>query len=585
MNSYFDEARISLLFLRRIRTIEFRIHGSSDEGWSVSRQTPAGGDFRLFSELAVCSFTKTMESAAQIAGKDTWCIVIVDPQTVNRLPESSRRAAKHAECGLAALISSKSDDENVPIPEALQSNIFNTLPVGLVSDLPVHIHATFSLSGDRKSISIEEDAQSQGSKWNRSLLQDILPQLYLEFLDDLGKSVENIFKFWPQQEPPKRTCAELLCASFWEKLPQSSQHVFPKAKLITDISQHQAPQMLEFSQAVFDFLPVASSSVLTPLLLSLGVNLARQVPREVARHLKSSPKVQFVTGQSLRQLLKEEGSGALLLAEMAKNPLIWEVLCHNLAPDEAELDDLDGCYILPLADGSLAPLKLKDAKDVEVQSYYVASKKELELFDFASSCLVSQSTGEKLKAILDCEKFNLYSLRLCHVVEILKMKPTLAVPTPEADQWLTKFWDFWNGSAAETLPDLDGLDVDIFRATLSGIDVYTSPKQFHQLPAVIEPSNLDHTKLCDIVPGLYLFDAKLMPKAFTDLETSLLRENSFRRLIQALRLLAKSKNKPLETFLQVYLDVPQLEVSFCSLHPFQDTKIHLHWNANKVWFI
>jgi sacsin len=564
MNSYFDEARVSLLFLRRIKSIDFSIWGQPDSAWSVTRRPPLDEDAKSFSELVVCSFVNKGEFGPQISGKDKWWVAIEDLlPTADRLPESSRRVMKNVECGLAALISSKLDDTSASTPEVIQSKMFYTLPLPICSDLPVHIHATFALSGDRQSISVDQQgAQSHGAEWNRYLLQDALPKLYLSFLDDLGKQVrQDVFNFWPGEEPPKRSCAEILCASFWEELPKSSQRLFPKAQPATQLSQRRAAQLFDINQAVFDFLPKDSSEALAPLLISLGVNLVRHIPPGVMKHLKALPEVTSVKGPMLRQLLKSERTSTCLLKEMAENPRIWEILLHQLIQDEAELEDLDGCHILPLADGSLAPLNyIIRTDDSQASSYYLASKKELVLFNFASRCLVPSKFGLKLGQVVESGKFDVTTLRISHAKRLLEMRPkaTSSTPNPETDKWLTEFWKFWNASI-DTPPEIEDLDVAIFRTALDGTQKYATPSEFYQLPAVVEPADSAHQKLCDKILGLYRFDPKFMPKSLSDSHTSFQKSDSFYKFVRALRMLAGDTG--IGTFVQTLLDVSHLEVN------------------------
>lgn len=566
MSHYFEEARVSLLFLRQIKSIEFRVWGNSDSGWSITRQPPVDEDVRLFSEYVICSFVKNREvGAAPMAGKDKWWVAIEDPDSLpmaDRMQESSRRVLKNVECGIAALISSKPNDSTSSISNAIQSRVFNTLPLPICSDLPVHINATFSLSGDRQSISIDEyGARSHGSEWNRGLLQDRLPTLYLKFLEDLGRQVrQEVFSYWPQGEPPKRSCAELLCASFWEELPRSGEKLFPKALLPTNVAQRRAAQLYTISQAVFDFFPKATSDALAPLLMSLGVSLVRQIPTAISKHLKTLPDVKSVTSSLLRQLLKTNQGRNCLSKEMEVNHRIWEIVLRLLITTDTELDDLDGCYILPLADGNLAPLKLLDTSTVHSTSYYVASAEELELFNFASSCLISSNTAKKLGLVYSCKKFAIEELRLVYTKKLLKMR-SASLPNSSPDDWLSKFWQFWNKPSLEDRPSIDDVDVNIFRAKCRGVERYHTPAQFDLIPAVVEPSISDHRAVCDKLPGLYRFDPKFMPKTLMGAETSFHREESFCRLIRALRLLANLANIDVGTLIRTHLDEPQLEVS------------------------
>lgn len=167
MEAYFNEARISLLFLRRVKSIDFEIHGDPDSAWSVSRRPPLDEDAKSFSELVICSYTKTTSSTVTESGTDKWWVAIEDllPEA-DRLPDASRRVMKNVECGIAALISSKSTSSpGATTLKAIQSRMFNALPLPMSSELPVHIHATFSLSGDRQSIAIDEEGpKSHDSK-------------------------------------------------------------------------------------------------------------------------------------------------------------------------------------------------------------------------------------------------------------------------------------------------------------------------------------------------------------------------------------------------------------------------------------
>ncbi len=573
MATYFNEARISLLFLRKIKSIDFHIHGKPDSGWSIARSSE--GDPESFCNLVTYQFIKNMGFGERVTGKDKWWVAIEDLQpTVARLPQSSRRVMKNVECGIAALQSSTLDghDPNIRFPSVLRSKIFNTLPLPISSDLPIHIHATFSLSGDRQSIAINEyGIQSYGSEWNRYLLQEALPKLYLLFLDYITPGArQRVFDFWPQEDPPRRSCSELLCTSFWAKLPHSSLPLFPKAEPTTNVSRRRPTERFNINQAVFDFLPKSHSEKLAPLLISLEVNLVRDAPPEVAKRLKALPEVTSITGSLLRSLLKSERSKMCLLGEMEKNPRVLDVLLSTLLPTDDDLKDLDGCHILPLADGSLATLKLVENDETQSPLYHVASEKELMLFDFASRLLVPPSMGKKFDLVLESRKFNLTRLRLCHVKDLLSLKPEVSTPVvasaanPEGDKWLTEFWEYWNGSIDSCLDssNLDNLAVRIFRATRGGVEEYISPLAFHRLPAVIEPSIGEHQQLCSKIPGIHLCNPKFMPKLLVDDEKSFNKEESFYRFIRALRILARQAGVGIGTFVAANLDLNHVKVMF-----------------------
>lgn len=107
MESYFHEARVSMLFLRRIKSIEFGIHDSPNYGWSVIRLLPSDADAnKSFSELVICEFSKNTDLGTPIIGKDKWLVVIEDlDQAIEPAHSSLTRVMKNRECGLAALLS------------------------------------------------------------------------------------------------------------------------------------------------------------------------------------------------------------------------------------------------------------------------------------------------------------------------------------------------------------------------------------------------------------------------------------------------------------------------------------------------
>lgn len=570
MDTYFHEARISLLFLRRIQSIDFGIQSNSNSGWSVIRLQPLDEDVDLFSKPVICQFTKRSTFGNKMTGKDKWWVAIEDllPE-VDRLPESSRRVMKNVECGIAALISSTIDSHGSSIvpPKVIQSRMFNTLPLPISSDLPIHIHATFSLSGDRQSIAFDEySTKYQGAGWNRYLLEEALPKLYLSFLDDIGPQVrQRVFSFWPQEEPPKRSCAELLSASFWLKLPHSSERLFPKAQPTLGVSQRRAPERLDIRQAVFDFLPRSQSEKLAPLLMAMDVNLVREIPNHILKHLKALSEVKSVTGPMLRTLFKSEKGRSCLLKEMAQNLYILKVLYDLLIPVDDKLHDLDGCHVLPLADGTLATLKFNDSNEGHSSKYFVVSKDELELFRFSSRHLVKLGTETMLEPILGSGKFNLARLKLRDVKKLLEMKPVVLSPTPDENKWLSEFWKYWNTNIDSSLPssNINTLNAEIFGATQSTpneVQFYTSPPVFHELPAVVEPSIGEHQQLCDKIPGLWRFSPKFMPTLLAEKERSFYSEPSFYRFIRALRSL--SGQAGIGAFLKTHLDAANLKVRF-----------------------
>jgi sacsin len=243
---------------------------------------------------------------------------------------------------------------------------------------------------------------------------------------------------------------------------------------------------------------------------------------------------------------------------------ILEVLLHLMIPADAELDDLDRCHIVPLADGTLATMKLINTNEAESPKYFVVSEEELKLFEFASRHLVKSSIGTMLEPVLRSGKFNLARLKLCDVRKLLEMKPSVSTPSAGEDRWLTEFWKYWNSNVDSSLPssNIDTMTAMIFRGKLNGRPFYASPKAFHGLPAVVEPSIGEHQQLCDKIPGLWCFNPNFIPTSLTEEEGSFYSEASLYRFIHALRVL--SGQGGIATFVKTHLDVANLKVT-CSI--------------------
>jgi sacsin len=77
-DTYFDEARISLLFLKHIRTIDFTVYGRSNPQWSITRHESLDDDSNCFSGWRICSITKSMALGQQITARDKWWVAVED---------------------------------------------------------------------------------------------------------------------------------------------------------------------------------------------------------------------------------------------------------------------------------------------------------------------------------------------------------------------------------------------------------------------------------------------------------------------------------------------------------------------------
>ena len=164
----FDEARLALLFLRRIATIDFSVKGGTDFEWRVRRGNwPQSGSFSDWANVIVEQRNYVDENTFTT---EQWWRVIEDVHHPPvELQHRHKRMMKNVECGIAALVPQSEKAAGSSL-QPLKSKFFSCLPLKFESTLPVQIHATFLLSGDRQNIATEETSQDAGSEWNRWLL-------------------------------------------------------------------------------------------------------------------------------------------------------------------------------------------------------------------------------------------------------------------------------------------------------------------------------------------------------------------------------------------------------------------------------
>ncbi|ESZ90668.1 hypothetical protein SBOR_8948 [Sclerotinia borealis F-4128] len=540
LNLYFKEARISLLFLKGVEKLTFKGPDSEELSWSVKKKKSTS-DYTVF-------FAKQMMGPDLIAIEDKWWIYSKMEETPSG--EYQSRLRKNLEYGIAALVLSESNREtgsqNTPTPK-----IFSTLPLPEASDLPVHIHATFSLSGDRNTlITGGESSEAGGSKWNAWLLEEKLADAYFAFLEGLAQEIgTDVFRFWPHRYPRKESRLELLCKSFWEKLPNSSARLFPRRVANSDATN------MTISETVFDFMQPTFSKQIAPVLQILQPNLSPYFPAHIFFNIQSTNVAKSIDRPELRKIFKSKRASKCLQEAMIDDPLLISNVLNEAIPvgecSTDELEQLDGCRLLPLADGTLGQLtRIQSPLFPNIPSYYVVTKSELKLFDFAKSLLVlkpQNDSCDRIGRIVKTKKFNVVDLALSHVPELLSIKSQGSrVANEETDKWLKSFWDYWNKSSSSATELLSTKpesfrSLPLFKATCNGVWEYYTISELGNLPAIIDPLDVSHKQLCGCIPGLYKFRPEFMPKSTAVAEMSLINQKAFGRFIDALRILGPDK--------------------------------------------
>ena len=230
LRDYLAVARTALLFLRNVETIEFRIRDQEVAQWSVIARRSQCQDSDTFEDVEI---TSTQDG--KLRQVDQWCVgrrnISQIPADITRLGRSSE---KSPECGIAACLSSEktvlydvgqdiimTQQPLDVVSETLKVDhkVFCRLPTGHASSLPISFHASFAVTGDRRSIALEETAEN--SAWNKWLLTTAITSLYIETLQHLALTLdEQAFKFWPSTVSyySSPTLSGTLCRAFWNTL-------------------------------------------------------------------------------------------------------------------------------------------------------------------------------------------------------------------------------------------------------------------------------------------------------------------------------------------------------------------------------
>ncbi|KAI9763065.1 MAG: hypothetical protein M1840_000956 [Geoglossum simile] len=566
LERYFPTARISLLFLQNINRITFGLRHAEGPQFQLERsqQMP-----QYLVEVVNIRYRYINTAGKEIQGTDDWRLARQDipiiPKELQEMQGRVGRGPKYSKCGIAAPFTLSTYKDFTP-------SIFSTLPLPFGSCLPVHINASFALSGDRRNILVEEASLLEGSNWNKWLLQESIPELYLLFLEDLARTSTDVFRFWPTTKLANERLSDLVRTSFWEKVPSSRCRLYPQAKSMAPSRVIQTgrgktsreplvPVVLwELKEAMFDFLCTSASPGLQDLVRSWFGNIVRVGDSKISSDLRRLAPCE-VTPAIIRGQLRV----AEVCNELEKRPdrtLLLRELFRIIKPTaNQQWNELDGCRILPLQDGLLGTIHLTQSSG---QTYFRTTAHEQGLFSFASNLFMKDEIKEDrvLSAIyqnsatfpqwlVESSAFNVRDLTMQDLGEVLRCRRNVTdwAPGPALETWLGKFWSYFNqkdpGSLEADTSILVQCGIDnfrIFRATKSHNTYYISPKEYESLPAVPRPSDEPQLELCQQFPDLYIVDPCLMPFSFAD-------EAFFPRFLTAINTIATSRGVELETLL------------------------------------
>ncbi|KAL8802700.1 MAG: hypothetical protein Q9182_003658 [Xanthomendoza sp. 2 TL-2023] len=493
LEDYYATAQMSLLFLRNVHTIDFRVRGQ-EASWTVTA-TPLGSSVDdVFRDINITSCYRS--KANNIA---VYRIGMTDiEEAPKHLVNSGRRASKVTECGLAACLSVEGN-----ATKGIPNQVFCTLPTGLVTQLPVSIHASFAITGDRKTIPFEETKSNVAiTAWNRWLLTTCIPGFYLDFLKDLAPRIgEQAFDFWPLTAgvASNQSLDKIILDAFWDQLTSKqyeSYQLFPLAEKI-DAIEHSTSlktrtvgrvrklfKVTCLRSAQFNVLQGRVCARLSPLFSNICPNLVRP-PRRLWKDMTAFKVDQTLTvlkSEYLCDLFRIEANCIVLEAFLegcyseADRDEAMEMLLFIVVPTRSSdscrpLDMVSGCRIIPKLNQTLGTVKFQSG-DMTTWSrpdiLFLPTVAEAELFAHSADSLIKPSlfreaspehtsvipklgtlTQASRNPLLDMmtESSNLRQIGLSDIESFLTHVESTSASTvgnKELDSWIVKFWSYLN---------------------------------------------------------------------------------------------------------------------------------------------
>ena len=582
----FDEARLALLFLRNLTTIDFSVKGRVDFEWRVSRGTwPQSSSFSDWADILV---EHQNPLGRIVSTTERWWRAIEDVHDAPiEFQHRHSRSMKHVECGIAALVP-QNDEATKSGLDPLKSRFFNCLPLKFESTLPVHIHATFLLSGDRQNIATEETSQDAGAEWNNWLLKQKLPGVYFRFLEDIGRKIgQDVYNYFPTRSNQRSDMlSDLIRASFWQEIKSSGCRLFPIIKIsqaptvpmIKARAHREAPNLVTFECAIFDVLAKQTSSALRLLLCNCLGNLVCP-PVQVTSHIKHVAGDKILSPALVRGLLKSpEARKHVERSKQIDKGFLNILLSFIMPTTTAELAELDGCPVLPLANGELGTLSLMstDVGARKVKMYYSANAECHDLLASASSLFSAIEGYEKFVAkILNFGQFNLKNLERGDISSVLLGFKESWPQEWASETWIVRFWKYMNSTshsnneAAKT----DVLDWDSLKQfpllLLRHHGGQTSFMSLHHIqsqPVVMSSTVQEHMDLLAGFRGLGIIDSSTVPESIRHAEKSLFDLASLNRFLKSIRILAARDGKNLTEFVRVNVGKRNIVVSHPRFH-------------------
>lgn len=424
LQDYFLTAQMSLLFLRNVSAISFGVRGLPTS-WSVKSERSNNSLEEIFERVSVQS-----KHQPDIDCKTIWRVGMTDiEEAPDTIGNPGRRANKITECGLAAceeVIGNLPGRKAQLKQEKPKQRMFCTLPTLSTSDLPVSIHASFAITGDRKTIPFESyEKESAIKSWNRWLLTKCIPEFYIDFLKDLAPKLgEKAFDYWPSSTiaTPVDSFGKIVTEAFYSQLASKEYDTYQLYPLIdthgsieklTPLKSRAGGKARKLSRvaslksAQFDVLPNPVSDALRPLFTKICANLV-DAPPALWRHMREANihhQAMVLDAKYICTLFQEESNCVILqdfvqsFKDSKRQDEVTEMLLRVAVPNTSletsePIEIVNNCRIVPKLDQTFGTVRFREKDSAAFSSQdllFLPDDTEAKLFSNYASSLVKFS--------------------------------------------------------------------------------------------------------------------------------------------------------------------------------------------------
>lgn len=447
--------------------------------WSVHCDAPAEASSSGPGRVAL----HLRAPGGRVTFKETWYIrrVVVHRSS---LPEDIRHMLRKERFTLTLIAAS-----TAPVHH---SRILASVPMPVVTSLPVHISAPFVVASDRRSLRYEppdaSGARTAGSAFNSFILEHVVPSAYLDLLEQLACTLapqyaKRLWEWWPRFSDDKVT--HTVTTAVYSQLRNSTQRILPTA----------SGQFTSARSGVI-CLDTSDTASYAFLLDHLHPDDLSCPPPRLQKHDAFAELTHVSPEYARRVLLQKERSleRQITAQQPALHPGVESVLAYLLDGSTT----LDSLKLLPLHSGDIGRFG-------EVQNYYALRTTAVIPSAFSSSLFVDSRLTRALRERLVGNSTNVRFFDVVAVRELLGreiLPQETMIVNARVHQLLITFWDdFLANRIPARFEELQ--DLPLLRADTPPVLCYVSFSFCLSGRALLRPShvNLELTELMRDLSG------------------------------------------------------------------------------------